>query len=186
MISKIVTAGAYNSIVDVQLVRDALNLQDSTPSNGPLIFRIEEAAQRIESLTRLVLAESTWMYELYPDDFDDFLEHGTLPDAIRLAGLFAVGVAATVSITDDDGEAVPINCIVEGMGDSILLRPTDGTFLDYYLPLTIVIVRGVSASQLPGDLRAAIVTQCEQLTDGFSPLAEASIIRSCSGYGWAG
>ena len=184
MIATIETPGNYQGLVDVGLLREALNLQDNSPSSASLLFRIQEAAQRIEGLTRLVLAESTWLYEVF---YDDFLEHGTLPDAIRLAGLYAVGQDAVVSVTDDDRAVVGVTAVVEGRtGDSVLLRPNDGMFLDYELPLSISIVRGVNAAQLPGDLRAAIVTQVEQILEGFSPLAENSIIRSCSGYGWAG
>ena len=184
MIATIKTPGAYTGIVDAQLVREALHLQDNAPSSTALASRIEEAAQRIEGLTRLILAESVWIYEIFPDDF---LEHGVGPDYFRLPGLFPVGVDPTVSITDDDGDAVPINSTVEGStGDCILISTITGTFLDYYLPLTIEITRGVTAAQLPGDLRAAIVTQCEQYLDGFSALAEASVIRTCSRYGWVG
>ncbi len=183
MISTVETPANYGGLVDAQLVREALNLEASAPSNAALIFRIEESAKRIEGLTRLVLAESVWLYEIF---YEDFLEHGTQPSAFRLPGLYAPTVDPTVTVTDEDGYVVVVTSTVEGMGDSILLRTTTGTFLDYELPLTIEITRGVSASQLPGDLRAAVITMVEQLNDGFSPLAEASIVRICSRYGWVG
>ena len=184
MIAKIETLGTYGGLVDAQLIREALHLQDNAPSTAALVFRIQEAAHRIENLTRLVLAESVWIYEVF---YEDFLEYSSRPDAIRLAGLFAVGVDPTVSITDDDGDAVVVTSTVEGnTGDSVLLRTITGTFMDHALPLKVQITRGVNAGQLPGDLRAAIVTQVEQLNDGLSPLAEASIIRTCSRYGYIG
>ena len=184
MIATIKTPANYGGLVDVGLLREALNLQASAPSNAALLFRIEEAAHRIEGLTRLILAESTWIYEIFPDDF---LEHGVGPDSLRLPGLFATGQDPAVSITDDDGDAVVVTSTVEGStGDCILISTITGTFLDYYPPLKIEITRGVNAGQLPGDLRAAIITQCEMAVDGFSAAAESSIIRTCSRYGWVG
>ena len=186
MISTIQTSGDYSNLVDGALIRGALHLQGNSPSNTDLASRIEEASQRIEGLTRLVLAESVWIYEIFPDDFR---EHGVGPDYFRLPGLFPVGVDPTVSITDDDGDAVVVTSTVEGStGDCILIRTTTGTFLDYYLPLKVQITRGVSASQLPGDLAGghrdpgasntwkAFQRQCPK------PPSSAR----CSRYGWVG
>ena len=50
MISTILTPGVYTGLVDVGLLREALNLEASGPSNAALIYRIEEAAQRVEPL----------------------------------------------------------------------------------------------------------------------------------------
>ena len=71
MIAEIKTPGTYTGLVDASLVREALNLEDNSPSNAALLFRIEEAAQRIEGLTRLVLAESVWNY--YASNASDLL-----------------------------------------------------------------------------------------------------------------
>ena len=178
MIATIETAGTYGGLVDLGLVREALNLQDGSPSNAALASRIEEAAQRVEGLTRLILVESVWNY--YADAAD------LAADIITIPGLFAVGQDTDITVTDDDGGTVAITSKVLGTGDEIRIEPDSGTFLDHPLPLKVQITRGVTASQLPGDLRAAIVTMVEQLTEGFSPLAEASIIRTCSRYGWVG
>ena len=178
VISNIETPGTYGGLVDAELVREALNLQDNAPSNAALIFRIEESAQRIESLTRLVLAESVWNY--YADAAD------LTANLITIPGLFAVGQDPTVAVTDDDGGTVAVTSTILGTGDELRIEPSAGTFAQLALPLTVQITRGVTKDHLPGDLRMAVITMIEQITDGFSPIAENSIIRACSRYGWVG
>ena len=178
MITIIKTSGAYRGLVDASLVREALNLQDDSPSNAALIYRIEESAQRIEGLTRLILAESVWDY---------YAEHSDLlSNVISIPGLFAIGQEPSVEVVDDEGVTVAVRTKVLGVGEEVWIEPDSGTFLEQDLPLKIQITRGVTKDHLPGDLRAAIVTGVEMLTDGFSPIAENSIIRTCSRYGWVG
>ena len=165
------------SLVDLTVCREALNFQATSPSSASLSYRIQEAAQRVEGLTRLALASADWEYSLDEDD---------LRGEIVVPGLYAVGVDPTITVTDDNGDDVSVSSTVQGIGDEVLVELDSGTFLEQNLPLKVQITRGVTASQLPGDLRAAIVTQCEQILDGFSPAAESSIIRTCSRYGWVG
>ena len=183
MKSVITMRGTYSGLVDVGLVREALNLETSAPSNAALIFRIEEASHRIESLTRLVLAESVWEFQYYREDW---LEHGTSPDALRIPGLFPVAVDPTVTVTDDDGASIEVVSKVQGQGEEVLVQSVGASFVEEWTPIKVTITRGVTKEHLPADLRSAIVTQVEQLVDGFNSISENSIIRTCSRYGWIG
>ena len=183
MIAEIKTPGTYTDLVDASLVREALNLEDNSPSNAALLFRIEEAARRIEGLTRLVLAESVWEYEIYREHW---LEHGTSPDTLRIPGLFEVGTDPTVAVTDDDGASIEVVSKVQGQGEEILVQSVGASFVEEWTPIKVTITRGVTKEHLPADLRSAIVTQVEQLLDGFNSISENSIIRTCSRYGWVG
>ena len=174
MSATITTAGTYGTIVDPQMVRDALNLRSEHPNALVLNQRIAEAASRVEGLTRVVLPEQVWEYELN-------LPEGQ--ESLSVAGLFPIGGDPDITITDADGTELTITAKVQGRGESLLVTPDSGTLEG---ELTITVTRGVSADELPEDLRSAIVTAVEQLIDGFTPLAEGSIIRTCSRYGFIG
>ena len=179
---RITTPGRYGALVSCALVREALNLQGDFPTDEALKLRIAEAARRIEGLTRLCLPASEWEYLL---EADAILHKDFRPNVIFLPGLFAVGAEPSVAVTDPDGQPLPVTSTVRGHGDLIQIQAAQ-PYREHGFPVKIVLERGVSGEQLPEDLRSAIVTQVEMLIDGFSPLAEASIVRTCSRWGWAG
>ena len=144
---KITTPGSYKDLVDGSLVREALNYENSTPSKLALDYRMEEAAQRIEDLTRLTLPTSDWEHEF---EAPYFREQHSRPNLIRIPGLFAVGVDPTVSVTDGDGAAITVTATVQGPGDEVWLQPSDLWFTDRPLPISISITRGVSSAGSPG------------------------------------
>ena len=176
---RLTTTPIYSALVSASTVREALNFEDTVPSPLALLHRIEEAAQRIEGLTRLCLPESVWEYTLAAEGL---LNADFRPDTIFLAGLFAVGAEPSVAVTDPHGQTIPVTSTVRGSGDMLQIE-SDRPFREHGFPVKIVLTRGGTDEQLPGDLRAAIITQIEQLVDGFSSMAEASIIRTCARWG---
>lgn len=177
VLGRITRAGNYDSLVSVADVRTALNLQSDAPTDMRLAMHVGEAAMRVEGLTRVVLPTQTWQYTIRREYF---LEHDSHPDAIFLPGLFALGTTTpTVSVADADGAAIPVTAEVQGHGEEIWIQGEDW-FVHHPLPITGSISRGVAPSKLPADLRSAIITQVEMLVDGFTPLGEASIVRTVS------
>ena len=179
---RLTTNPIYSALVSSATVREALNFEDTVPSPLALLHRIEEAAQRIEGLTRLALVSGIWEFIVKEEAFrqQDFRE-----DEIFIPGLFPVGSVPSPVVTDKDGGSITVTATPRGQGD-ILQIAAARPYREFGLPIKIVVERGATGAQLPADLRSAIITQVEMLVDGFSPMAENSIIRTCSRWGWIG
>lgn len=172
---RILTPGDYGALVSPSVLREALNLRPDKPTDAALRLRIGEASQRIEGLTRMALPTSTWEYTFW-----------VLPEFLEIPGLFPVGESATATASDHDGAAVPVAVSVQGRGEAVRVSPVSGSWAGVTLPLTLQLVRGVNADNLPADLRAAVITQAEALIEGFNMAGENAILRVCSRYGWTG
>ena len=198
-VGRITAAGVYDSLLDVDLLRSALNFRSDHPTDANLQHRIGEASQVIEGRTRLVLPVQTWEYTYDQEYFyygnyygGYYGQTGYLKDSLRyleIPGLFRPGSTPVVAVTDSNGDSVNVKSTILGIGTELRIEPlseTDPAFHSLDLPMKISVQRGVSSGDLPADLRAAIITQVEMLVEGFSPMAENSIRRICYRYGWAG
>ena len=95
------------------------------PSNAALTFRIEEAARRIEGLTRLVLAESVWTYYAEARRFtgEPYHHSRSVSGWTRCRGHV---------VTDDDGGTVAItSTVLRALETKSGLHLTSGTFAAY-------------------------------------------------------
>ncbi len=128
---RVVEAGIYHELVRDETVRDALNYQDDVPSPLALMRQIEEAVQRVEGLTSMVLPTSTWEYRI---EHEFFLQHGTAPGLFSLHGLFPAGADVSVQLVDDAGTQVPHTATVQGIGEEIHLFATGTAFTDFDFP----------------------------------------------------
>ena len=175
MSARIITPGSYGGLVELQLVRDALNMRADHPTDAALRLRVAEASRRIEGLTRMALPAATWEHSF-----------SVLPDFLEIPGLFPVGTHVRPTATDSAGRIWPVSGQVQGRGESARVTPTRGDWTQATVPLRVHLVRGVNADTLPEDLRAAIITQVEQIVEGFNMAGENAILRTCSRYGWTG
>ena len=137
---RLTTYPLYSALVSASTVREALNLEDTVPSPLALLHRIEEAAQRIEGLTRLALVSGTWEFIVEEEAFlhQDFRE-----DRIFVPGLYPIGSVPVPTVTDKDDNPITVTSTPRGQGD-ILQITAARPYREFGLPIKIVVERGAT------------------------------------------